>query len=232
MKRRSVVPLSSAVLIALAITAVPALGAPTTRSGAPGSGTATRSATVDPVFTDAFDRRGGEVTVYTDRATFLAAVGPDRVEKDFDDLVPGHSPPLHYTDDGFNLYVFTPVGTHHGLYNGPGFVSIDQVDEPIMIWTTLDDRPITAIGGNVWPSDFSLRPTDGTIGIDVILQDGTLGATAIIDGADPDTFRGFVSTGVPIAYLLIEAPDLTAPPAGTTPDRWPTLDNLVFGSAQ
>lgn len=232
MNRRSASPLPRAVLIALAIAAMPVLAAPTTRSGAPGIAFAARSAPSDPVFSAGFEARGDGVTIYTDRAAFLAALAPGRVERPFDEVIPGHSPPVHVTDDGFNVYIFTPPGTHHGLYNGPGFVSTDQVDEPLMIWTTLDDRPIGAIGGNAWPSDFSLRPTDGTIGIDVILQDGTLGATAIIDGADPDTFRGFISSGIPIAYLLIEAPDLPDPPPGITPDRWPTFDNLIVGGAQ
>lgn len=224
-------------LLALAFAAAPAFAAPTTRSGAAGAlgsarPAAARPAAADPVFADAFDRRGSTVTVYTDRAAFLAALAPGRIELSFDEVLPGHSPPLHYSDGGFNLYLFTPPGTHHGLYNGPGFVSTDQVDEPLMVWTTLDDRPVGAIGGNVWPSDFSLRPTDGIVGIDVILQDGTVGATAIIDAADPDSFRGFVSHGEPIAYLLIEAPDLVEPPVGTTPDRWPTLDNLIVGGVQ
>jgi hypothetical protein len=232
MTRRSAFLPSNAALLALALAAVPAFAAPTTRSGAAGSGSATRAATADPVFADAFDHRGSSVTVYTDRAAFLAALAPGRIELAFDEVMPGHSPPLHYLDQGFSLWLFTPPGTHHGLYNGPGFVSTDQVDEPLMVWTTLEDRPIGAIGGQVWPSDFSLRPTDGRIGVDVILQDGTLGATAILDAADPDSFVGFVSHGEPIAYLLIEAPDIVDPPAGTTPDRWPTLDNLVVGGVQ
>jgi len=193
-------------------------------------------ACADAVFANGLDdaSRGvcgtGGVTVYTDRAAFLAALAPGHIENDFADVAPGTSLPLQYADGGFNYTVFTEFfGAGGGLYNGPGYISTDRVDDQIWVSTTIDDAPIGAIGGNVWPSDFHVQPATGTIVLTVVLQDGTTGATETIDSTGPDDFRGFVST-TPIAFLQIEAPDLDAPPPGTTPDRWPTLDNLIIGS--
>lgn len=229
---------SSALLpvLALALTTASAAAAPTSRSGASTSvaarGVAAPAAS-DRVFTNGLEPApaGNAVTVYADRAAFLAAIAPGYVERDFGEVPAGPSPPLHYADGGFDFYVFTQLFSDNGLYDGAGYLSTDRVDDQIMVWTTLDDAPIGALGGNVWTSDFALLPTGGTIELTVVLQDGTIGATETVDSAGPEDFRGFVSAGAPIAYILIDAPEIDPPIPGTSPDRWPTLDNLVVGSA-
>jgi|GEM_PF-2198181 hypothetical protein len=221
----------------------------TTRSGttpalanAPASTASTRllRACADDVFANGLDddTRGDcasgttGVTVYTDRDAFIAALAAGHIENAFDEVSQGACGGLRYADGGFNYLVYTEFGASGALYNGPGFVSTDRVDDQIWVSTTLDDAPITAIGGNVWSSDFSLRPTGGSIELTLVLQDGSIGATQTIDSTGPGDFRAFTSKTTPIAYLIIDAPDLEAPPPGTTPDRWPTLDNLIIGSAQ
>ncbi|MET0225224.1 MAG: hypothetical protein ABW187_02170, partial [Dokdonella sp.] len=62
----------------------------------------------DAVFANGLDdaARGvcdnGAVTVYTDRAEFLAALAAGHIENAFTDVAPGTSLPLQYADGGFN----------------------------------------------------------------------------------------------------------------------------------
>jgi len=247
MNRLRAIRFASTLLVTSLLAAAAAhASAPTSRSGNAASAprSPARPLTIaspllcaDAVFANGLDNasRGvcgdGAVTVYTDRAEFLAALAPGHIENTFTDVAQGTSLPLQYADGDFNYTVFTEFfGASGGLYNGPGYISTDRVTDQIWVSTTVDDAPIGAIGGNVWPSDFQLQPTPGTIVLTVILQDGSTGATETIDSGGPDDFRGFISATTPIAFLQIEAPDLDAPPAGTTPDRWPTLDNLIIGA--
>ncbi|HEY0232421.1 MAG TPA: hypothetical protein VGC55_14320, partial [Dokdonella sp.] len=131
--------------------------------------TASPLACADALFANGLDdaSRGvcgnGAVTVYTDRAAFLAALAPGYIENAFTDVPPGTSLPLPYADGGFDYMVFTEFfGSSGGLYNGQGYISTDRVTDQIWVSTTVDDAPIGAIGGNIWPSDFRLQPTPGT----------------------------------------------------------------------
>ncbi|MEP7043740.1 MAG: hypothetical protein ABI843_11800, partial [Dokdonella sp.] len=123
-------------------------------------------ACTDTVFQNGLDNaaRGvcgnDAVTVYTDRAAFLAALAPGYIENTFTDVAAGTGGALDYADGGFQYTVFTEIfGAGGGLYNGQGYISTDRVTDQIWVSTTLDDAPITAIGGNFWSSDFHLLPT-------------------------------------------------------------------------
>lgn len=233
MKRLPVLRLA---LLALALPALPATAAQT-RSGAtaavPGAAV---PALPDRVFASGLDAApaGAAITVYTDRAAFLAALAPGYAEHDFSEIAPGPGQPIHYTDGsaGYDYFIFTGIFAHYTLYNGAGFVSTDRLGDPVSVLTSIDDPPITAIGGNVWPSDFSLLPTGGSIVITVLMQDGSTGATETIASTGPDDFRGFLSAGgAPIAGVFVNAVQIDPPVPGESPDRWPTLDNLIVGSA-
>jgi len=221
-------------LALLALVASAATAAPTSRSGAPDAKVAPPAAPLlDRVFASGSDSvRGTPVTVYTDRAAFLAAIAPGYAEHDFSEIAPGTSQPIGYTDgsDAWHYFIFTGVFATHPLYNGPGYISTDRVDDPISVATSIFDPPFTAIGANVWPSDFSLRPTSGQVVITVLMQDGTTGATETVDSNGPDDFRGFVANA-PIAGIFVDAPEIDPPVPGESQDRWATLDNLVIGSA-
>lgn len=233
MKRFPVLRLA---LLALALPALPAAAAASRSGTAAVVPNASVPALPDRVFRSGLETvpAGAAVTVYTDRAAFLAAIAPGYAEHDFSEIAPGPSQPIHYTDGsaGYNYFVFTGIFAHYTLYNGAGFVSTDRLGDPISVLTSIDDPPITAIGGNVWPSDFSLLPAGGSIVITVLMQDGTTGATETIESAGPEDFRGFVSApDAPIAGLFVNAVPIDPPAPGESPDRWPTLDNLVVGSA-
>ncbi len=189
---------------------------------------------LDRVFASGVDsvRGGDSVTVYTDRAAFLAAVAEGYAEHDFSEILPGTSQPITYTDgaDAWHYTIFTGVFATHPLYNGPGYISTDRVDDPVSVATSIDDPPFTAIGANVWPSDFSLQPTTSQVVVTILLQDGTIGATETVDTTGPNDFRGFVANQ-PIAAMFVDAPEIDPPVPGESRDRWATLDNLVVGSA-
>lgn len=233
MKRLPVLRLA---LLALALPALPAAAASSRSGTAAVVAGASLPALPDRVFGNGLEAvpAGAAVTVYTDHAAFLAALAPGYAEHDFSEIVPGPGQPIHYTDGsaGYDYFIFTGLFAHYTLYNGAGYVSTDRLGDPVSVLTSIDDPPITAIGGNVWPSDFALLPAAGSIVITVLMQDGTTGATETIESATPDDFRGFVSApGAPIAGLFVDAVQADPPPPGQSPDRWPTLDNLVVGSA-
>ena len=163
--------------------------------------------------------------IFSDRATFLAALAAGYSENTFDDVVAGAAGGLNYAVNGFAYLIYTQFGADGAIYNGPGFVSTDRVGDQIVV-SFSGGNPITAIGGNFWPVDFASHPADGSIVLQ--LSDGTL---ETIDAAGPQDFRGFITTD-PVFSLTVDAPDIENPPPGKSPDRWPALDNLVVGNAQ
>jgi hypothetical protein len=218
-------------LLVVLLLAASASAATTSRSGAAPADLP--AGLLDRVFSNGVDTvRGTPVTVYTDRNAFLAAVAPGYAEHDFSDIAPGTSQPIIYTDgaNAWHYTIFTGIFATHPLYNGAGFLSTDRVDDPLSVATSIDDPLITAIGANVWPSDFSLQPTTGQVVVTILLQDGTIGATETVDTTGPDDFRGFVANQ-PIAGMFVDAPEIDPPVPGESRDRWATLDNLVVGSA-
>jgi hypothetical protein len=169
-------------------------------------------------------RAAGTMQVFTDRAAFIAALAPGHIENAFDDVARGASGALNYSDSNVGYQIYTQFFADGALYNGAGFVSTDRVSDSIVVYF-LSGNPVTAIGGNFWPSDFSLNPVDGSI--DLTLSDGTV---ETITSGGPDAFRGFIAPA-PIFRLTIDAPDIVPAPPGASPDRWPTMDNLVIGTA-
>ncbi|MEO7431179.1 MAG: hypothetical protein ABIR62_04030 [Dokdonella sp.] len=223
------------ILALLALAATSASASTTSRPGNLALAAAIPASTpFDRVFACGLDAvRGTDpVTVYTDRTAFLAAIAPGYAEHDFNEIEQGTSQPINYTDgsDAWHYTIFTGAFATHPLYNGVGYISTDRVDDPVSVLTTIDDPPFTAIGANVWTSDFSLQPTSGQVVVTVLMQDGTIGTTETVDSTGPDDFRGFVANA-PIAGIFVDAPEIDPPVVGESPDRWPTLDNLVIGSA-
>jgi len=167
---------------------------------------------------------GGDVQVYTDRAAFMAALAPGHVENAFDDAVPGMSGALLYAAGGYEYTVFTQFNRDGGLYNGAGFVSTDRVDDAVTLFF-LGGAPVHALGADLWPSDFSLRRVDGTISVEIWLENGVI---ETVTPTGPGDFSGFVSAS-PIVMVIVDAPDQPSAPPPASPDRWATLDNLVIG---
>ncbi|HEY0180689.1 MAG TPA: hypothetical protein VGC30_13805 [Dokdonella sp.] len=250
------------VLLALAAASAPALAEPASRSGLPPAAVPAagvpappfRSA-ADRVFADGVDGApagSGPVTRYDDRAAFLAAVADGYAGHDFAEIAPGPSGLLTY-EDGVDYdiddpyadppltepapywyQIFTGLFPSNPLYDGDGFLSTDRIGDPISVLTRIGEPPITAIGATIWTSDFGLQPVAGTLTVMLIMQDGNVDpVTFEVDATAGAAFVGFVAPiGQPIAGILVYADALDAPVPGESPDRWPTLDDLVVGSAR
>jgi hypothetical protein len=173
----------------------------------------------DEIFCDGFELPGGGgPQVFTDRTSFVAAIAAGYYENPFDDAVPGPSPPLNYTNGGWAYTVdASSPGPDGGLYNDTGLISTNLAADSIVVTFTGD--PVSGVGGNFWATDISVQPT-GT-DVTITLSDGT---TETFTSTGPSDFRGF-TTAAPITSITIDAPD-----TGGTP-YWPTMDNLIVGSA-
>jgi hypothetical protein len=169
----------------------------------------------DVIFADGFESGGGSgPATFDNRTDFLAATAAGYFENPFDDVVPGLSPALSYTQDGWAYTVDST--TPDNLFNDTGLISTNFAADAIIVTFTGD--PVTAVGGNFWASDISVLPT----GTDVVitLSDGT---TEQFTSTGPSDFRGF-TTAAPITSITIDAPDdLT--------NAWSTMDNLIVGEA-
>lgn len=254
-------PLPAFTLSLFALTASAATpSAPISRSGLPPTAVSGQAAAPflswpDQVFADGLEGMpagGDPVTVYTDRTAFLAAVADGYSARDFSEIQHGLGHMLIYNDgmdyDLDNPYadppptepapywyvIYSGLFPSNPLYNGSGFISSDRVDDPISVFTQLGLPPITAIGGDVWTSDFSLQPVTGSLTITIVMQDGMVDPMNVtVDATTPATFMGFIAPiGQPIAGILVHANQVDSPVPDESPDRWPTLDNLVVGSAR
>jgi hypothetical protein len=165
----------------------------------------------------------GTTQVFTDRAAFVAALADVRSENKFNDVAPGSSGGLRYSRNGFEYLIFTQFGARSALYNGVNSISTDRATDEVVL-TFTNDAPVTAIGANFWSTDFAQRPISGIV--TVTLSDGT---TETIDSTGPSGFIGFIAPA-PIFGFTVDAPDIADAPPGTSPDRWPTMTNLIIGS--
>jgi hypothetical protein len=126
---------------------------------------------------------GPGAVIFTDRNAFLAALPSKPEINPFDSVTPSESGWLLFERDGYGYGIYTQFGAHGALYNGAGFVSTERIADRIVVRFT-GDRPITAIGGNFWSSDFGLRPVHGSIVLKVADRNPPSKAT----------FRGVSST--------------------------------------
>lgn len=165
----------------------------------------------------------GTTQVFTDRDAFVAALADGYIENKFAELGHGATGGLRYSDHGIEYLIYTQFQALGALYNDRNAVSTDRATDSIVISFNSGD-PVTAIGGNFWSTDFAQRPAAGTI--TVTLSDGT---TETIDSTGPTDFVGFISP-TPIFGLTIDAPEITDPAPGTSPDRWPTMARLTIGN--
>jgi hypothetical protein len=155
---------------------------------------------------------GGTPGIYTDRDLFLANVAAGFYEEDFLSVAPGDGgPSMNFSGNGF---AYT-ISAAQNLYNGDGFISTNNFADPLVI--TFTGAPVTAIGGNFWPTDIDFNPL-GT-DISITLSDGTVETLTSSGSTD---FRGFV-TKAPITSISIDASD-------DIQNAWATLDNIIVGS--
>jgi hypothetical protein len=163
------------------------------------------------------------VTIYTDEASFLAAISNPGVD-DYNDLpigVPVATPQARTAGD----YTYSASSApNSGFYPGS-----DDGDD---VFLTTDNRLDTitlanfsagvfGIGGNFFGSDlFGFSTAAPFITLTVTDSDGT--TTETILNPTTGSFRGFVSTGG-LSSLTVNV--------GDTIGVWPSVDNLTLGGA-
>jgi multidrug transporter EmrE-like cation transporter len=161
----------------------------------------------------------GATVVYTDSATFLANVSGPTLFTNFNSLNGvGVTPNFSYSGNGFtvNAATFPPP---NDFFHGVGFVSLNIATNSIVL--TFSGNPVTAIGGNLFPSGISGSFSAGSI--QVVLSDGT---TNVVAASSVNAYRGFTSD-TPFTSMVISS----IQPVPTTFFLWPSLDNLTVGTA-
>jgi MYXO-CTERM domain-containing protein len=152
--------------------------------------------------------------VYTDSASFLAAIEPGYYYNNFTGVPTGAQPSLSYSSGGFSYTISTGPGALSGLYNDTGLVSTDNAQDVLYIEFTSGN--VTAVGGNFWATDISFFPIAATVAIN--LSDGT---SVSFNSTSANDFRGFTSN-VTITSMTIDAIDGVA-------FAWTAMDNLYVG---
>jgi hypothetical protein len=154
--------------------------------------------------------------IYTDEASFLAAVGsaPYYLEE-FDGYTYGSyvQPSLDLGPvEGFSYTLSAPPG---GLWSGDGNMSTSNAADPILADYTGGDVYFTGgwffcgeINGAYIPGDVLLELSDGT--------------SELYAAASDTDFRGFV-TDVPLTGMSIDCPNDDDTP------RWATMDHYYVG---
>ena len=152
--------------------------------------------------------------VYTDEASFLAAIQGGYYLEDFSAFTYGSfvGPSLDFgPTNGFSYTMFAT----NDVFSGPGNMSTAWASEPLEI--TFTGSAVTAVGGIFWPTLDD--GGDATGDIDLWLSDGT--SLSLID-ADASTFRGFVTDGAAFTAMSVTA-------LSTVATQWPTVDNFYVG---
>ena len=190
----------------------------TTIIGAPGDSIFANGFECAPGYPDCGPGEG-EPGIYDDRADFLANVLGGHYEEGFDN-VPLNlvEDPLLFSQDGFSYSVYSALpynGEQGGLWNGPGFISLNSANDQIEI--TFTSGNVSAVGGNFWATDIDFNAT----GTSVVFQLSN-GTSHTVDVTSASTFTGFVTEST-ITSITIDAPDVPA-------NAWSTMDNLIVGT--
>jgi hypothetical protein len=159
---------------------------------------------------------------YDDIDLFLAKVETPFLFEDFEQYDYGKfvSPSLLLEDEGNNYIVVLSASTK--LYSGDGNMSTKCVNDTLVMDFSQSPTPITAVGGNFWPTDIKGNDLEGYTRL--VLSDGTVIDSA---SADIDDFLGFTASAGS-AFTRLE---LTVAGSLALPKSWPTVDNLYVGTA-
>ena len=168
----------------------------------------------------------GGITVYTDEAAFQAAIGGSLIE-DFDGYDFGD-----FTGSSF----YVPGGPKYGgtiRAEGPVNSTLFSIEGAMSTydpndWLRMDfDHPdlVQSTGGWYYARDANGNYTSGEIDITIKLQNDPNTFPYSFAPADPNTFRGFVTTGATMEWITIDAPDTGAL-------NWSTMDHLLVDSPE
>lgn len=159
------------------------------------------------------------ITVYTDEAAFLAAVGAPGTDS-FDDLALGFGTSPVFRIAGSYSY---SISAANGLY---------QVGDPTDVWLSVNDGddPITfdtfsagvvAVGGHFFGTDQNGAYLLGDVTVWASDSSGTVSRT--ITGAAPNSFLGFISDDAITSLLLAPSP--------SSPNLFAAANNVTLAAA-
>lgn len=156
--------------------------------------------------------------VINDEASFLSAIQPGFYLEQFNGFTAErfYASPLGFGPTNGFAY---DMSADNGLYSFPGIMSTSEAGDALVIDFTNSPSPVTAVGGNFWPTVSTGGDPVGIIKIS--LSDGT---DEVVTITDPDShpFRGFVSDGALFTSMSIKT-DYTVNPI------FPTVDNFYVG---
>ncbi len=163
------------------------------------------------------------VQVYTDSASFLAAVTAAATDT-FDNLTAGtpYASPMTRSAGtyGYTASVTRSDGSADTFYpaggGGDSWLSPNVVDDTISF--TGFTSPIYAIGGLFFGTNFAGAFAAG-LSLDVTISDGTTTTTSSVVNGTTSSFLGFVSSTAIVSMSVTEQ-------ASASP-TWPTINNLV-----
>ena len=164
----------------------------------------------------------GAADVYTDEASFLAAIpgGAGFLLEDFNGYTYGSyvAPTLTLGPvNGFSCIISATGPGSNNLYSGDGNMSTDSALDALRIDFT-GPNPTYSTGGWFFAGDIM----GGYIAQEVTLtlSDGTVYGPFV--PASATTFVGFINDTTPLTWMTIDAADTPA-------NGWPTMDHYYVG---
>jgi hypothetical protein len=158
-----------------------------------------------------------DITVFTDKASFDAAVTAPGVDTFNDLVVMPYPASLTRSAGGYTYTVSSPDGMYGAGVPGDAWLSNNTLTQP-MTFSNFSGG-VTAFGGNFFGSDVSGLFVPGT-SVTLTANDGTT-STFTLNNTTTNTFLGFTST----AALV----NVTLNSGGTS--YWPTANNLTLAMA-
>ena len=160
----------------------------------------------------------GTTTIYTNQASFLAALDPGSYDETFDGFIQGNTlpSPLNFSQGGFGYSAAVADGSPFYTEGVPGDTYLSTNTDARAIVFTPTGGNINAIGGDFFLTDTLGAFFQGTVSLS--LDDGT---TTTLTNPAGTGFLGFISS-VPIGSLTFTSP--AAP-------GYATVNNLIVGQA-
>jgi len=154
--------------------------------------------------------------LFTDEATFLAALAPGYYLEDFPGLTYGGFVGPSMSFGPTNGFSYTFIAPPNGIWTTDSAMSTNYPYDPLV--ATFTGNPVTALGGFFYGSDFHGNYLGQPL--TVALSDGT---THTYTPPNATTFLGFLSD-VPLSWIGwvgVQGPG----------NNWPAVDHFYVGSA-
>jgi hypothetical protein len=161
---------------------------------------------------------GATVTTYYDEASFLAALQPGYYLEDFNDVTYNSNTPGPIDESG-NGFSYQISGTPTGTFGLNQSISTLYSTDTLSI-SSFTGNPVTAIGGQFFPTDL---PGDDSTGTILVSLNGAAPITLTYTSAAPRQFLGFTSDTLITSLAITNN--------GAVDAEYPSVDHLYVGAA-